>query len=66
MFAAIGLGEAFGTRWFGCGLTDVAAATSLPDTLISVAGARIDEPAVSLGNVPPIQSVMGEARAETP
>jgi cation:H+ antiporter len=32
-------------------MTVVAAATSLPDALISVAAARIDEPAVSLGNV---------------
>ncbi|CAI50480.1 homolog to sodium/calcium antiporter [Natronomonas pharaonis DSM 2160] len=49
--AAIGLGEAFGTPSFLWGLTVVAAATSLPDALISVAAARIDEPAVSLGNV---------------
>lgn len=51
VFAAIGLGDAFGTPSFLWGLTVVAAATSLPDALISVAAARIDEPAVSLGNV---------------
>jgi cation:H+ antiporter len=51
VFAAVGLGNAFGTPSFLWGLTVVAAATSLPDTLISVAAARIDEPAVSLGNV---------------
>lgn len=51
VFAAVGLGEAFGTPSFLWGMTVVAAATSLPDSLISVAAARIDEPAVSLGNV---------------
>ena len=51
VFAAIGLGEAFDTPSFLWGLTVVAAATSLPDTFISIAAARIDEPAVSLGNV---------------
>jgi len=51
LFAAIGLGDAFGTPSFLWGMTVVAAATSLPDALISVAAARIDEPAVSLGNV---------------
>ena len=51
VFAAVGLGEAFGTPSFLWGLTVVAAATSLPDALISVTAARIDEPAVSLGNV---------------
>ncbi|MFO7926721.1 sodium:calcium antiporter [Natronomonas sp.] len=51
VFSAIGLGDAFGTPSFLWGLTVVAAATSLPDALISVAAARIDEPAVSLGNV---------------
>jgi cation:H+ antiporter len=51
VFAAVGLGEAFGTPSFLWGLTVVAAASSLPDTFISVAAARIDEPAVSLGNV---------------
>jgi cation:H+ antiporter len=49
--AAIGLGDAFGTPSFLWGLTVIAAATSLPDALISVAAARIDEPSVSLGNV---------------
>ena len=51
VFAAIELGDAFGTPSFLWGLTVVAAATSLPDALISVAAARIDEPAVSLGTV---------------
>ena len=51
LFAAIGLGDVFGTPSFLWGMTVVAAATSLPDALISVAAARIDEPAVSLGNV---------------
>lgn len=51
VYSAVGLGEAFGTPAFLWGLTVVAAATSLPDALISVAAARIDEPAVSLGNV---------------
>jgi cation:H+ antiporter len=51
VFAAIGLGEAFGTPSFLWGLTVVAAASSLPDAFISIAAARIDEPAVSLGNV---------------
>ncbi len=51
VFAAIELGNAFDTPSFLWGLTVVAAATSLPDALISVAAARIDEPAVSLGNV---------------
>lgn len=51
VFAAVGLGDAFGTPSFLWGLTVVAAATSLPDALISVAAARIGEPAVSLGNV---------------
>ncbi len=51
VYSAIGLGETFGTPSFLWGLTVVAAATSLPDALISVAAARIDEPAVSLGNV---------------
>lgn len=51
IFSAIGLGDAFGTPSFLWGLTVVAAATSLPDALISVSAARIDEAAVSLGNV---------------
>ena len=51
VFAAVGLGNIFGTPSFLWGMTVVAAATSLPDTFISVAAARIDEPAVSLGNV---------------
>jgi cation:H+ antiporter len=51
VFAAVGLGELFGTPSFLWGMTVVAAATSLPDTIISVAAARLDEPAVSLGNV---------------
>lgn len=51
VFSAVGLGDVFGTPPFLWGLTVVAAATSLPDALISVAAARVDEPAVSLGNV---------------
>ena len=51
VYAAIGLGEVFETPSFLWGLTVIAAATSLPDALISLAAARIDEPAVSLGNV---------------
>lgn len=51
VFAAVGLGEIFGTPSFLWGLTVVAAASSLPDAFISVAAARLDEPAVSLGNV---------------
>ena len=51
VFAAVGLGETFGTPSFLWGLTVVAAASSLPDAFISVAAARLDEPAVSLGNV---------------
>lgn len=51
VWSAVGLGDAFGTPSFLWGLTVIAAATSLPDALISVAAARIDEPAVSLGNV---------------
>ncbi|QLD87291.1 sodium:calcium antiporter [Natronomonas halophila] len=51
VWSAVGLGDAFGTPSFLWGLTVVAAATSLPDALISVAAARLDEPAVSLGNV---------------
>jgi cation:H+ antiporter len=51
VWAAVGLGDAFGTPSFLWGLTVLAAATSLPDALISVAAARLDEPAVSLGNV---------------
>ena len=51
VYSAIGLGAIFETPSFLWGLTVVAAATSLPDALISVAAARLDEPAVSLGNV---------------
>ena len=51
VFSAVGLGEIFETPSFLWGLTVVAAATSLPDALISISAARIDEPAVSLGNV---------------
>lgn len=51
VFAAVGFGEIFGTPSFLWGLTVVAAASSLPDAFISVAAARLDEPAVSLGNV---------------
>ncbi|MES3516196.1 MAG: sodium:calcium antiporter [Natronomonas sp.] len=51
VFAAVSLGEQFGTPSFLWGLTVVAAATSLPDSLISVRAARGDEASVSLGNV---------------
>ena len=51
VYSAVGLGDAFGTPSFLWGLTIVAAATSLPDALISITAARVDEPAVSLGNV---------------
>jgi len=51
VYSAVELGEAFGTPSFLWGLTIVAAATSLPDALISITAARVDEPAVSLGNV---------------
>jgi cation:H+ antiporter len=45
------LGHAFGIPEFLAGMTIVAAATSLPDTLVSVRSARDDNSATSLGNV---------------
>ncbi|MFC5279462.1 sodium:calcium antiporter [Halorubrum rubrum] len=45
------LGHAFGIPEFLAGVTIVAAATSLPDTLVSVRSARDDNSATSLGNV---------------
>lgn len=51
IYSAIGLGDVFGTPAFLWGLTVVAAATSLPDALISISAARLDEADVSLGNV---------------
>lgn len=51
VYAAVNFGAAFQTPSFLWGLTIVAAATSLPDAFISISAARINEPAVSLGNV---------------
>ncbi|MEF8863332.1 MAG: sodium:calcium antiporter [Haloarculaceae archaeon] len=45
------LGHTFGIPEFLAGVTVVAAATSLPDTLVSVRTARDDRGATSLGNV---------------
>jgi cation:H+ antiporter len=45
------LGVTFGVPEFLAGVTVVAAATSLPDTLVSVRTAREDRAATSLGNV---------------
>jgi len=45
------LGHTFGVPEFLAGITVVAAATSLPDTLVSVRSARDDRGATSLGNV---------------
>jgi cation:H+ antiporter len=45
------LGTTFGVPEFLAGVTVVAAATSLPDTLVSVRSARDDRGATSLGNV---------------
>ncbi|MFB6303682.1 MAG: sodium:calcium antiporter [Haloferacaceae archaeon] len=45
------LGHAFGVPDFLAGVTVVAAATSLPDTLVSVRSARDERGATSLGNV---------------
>ncbi|RAW45781.1 sodium:calcium antiporter [Halorubrum sp. 48-1-W] len=45
------LGHTFGIPEFLAGITIVAAATSLPDTLVSVRSARDDNSATSLGNV---------------
>ena len=45
------LGATFGIPDFLAGVTIIAAATSLPDTLVSVRSARDDNSATSLGNV---------------
>ncbi|MDY6764958.1 MAG: sodium:calcium antiporter, partial [Halobacteria archaeon] len=45
------LGHTFGIPEFLAGITIIAAATSLPDTLVSVRSARDDRGATSLGNV---------------
>jgi len=49
--AALDFGAAFGTAPFLWGLTVIAAATSLPDTLVSVRAAADDEDVTSLTNV---------------
>jgi cation:H+ antiporter len=49
--AALSLGEFFGTPSFLWGLTVIAAATSLPDTFVSVRAARDDDSVTSLTNV---------------
>ena len=49
--AAIGLGDMLGTPSFIWGATVVAAATSIPDTMISIRVAREGRTEVSLGNV---------------
>ncbi|GAB6861519.1 sodium:calcium antiporter [Haloplanus litoreus] len=49
--AALSLGEFFGTPPFLWGLTVIAAATSLPDTFVSVRAARDDDSITSLTNV---------------
>jgi cation:H+ antiporter len=45
------LGTTFGVPEFLAGVTVIAAATSLPDTLVSVRTAKADEAVTSLGNV---------------
>ncbi|WP_149782858.1 sodium:calcium antiporter [Halorubrum aquaticum] len=45
------LGHTFGIPEFLAGMTIIAAATSLPDTLVSVRSAKDDNSATSLGNV---------------
>ena len=45
------LGQTFGISEFLAGMTIIAAATSLPDTLVSVRSARDGNSAISLGNV---------------
>ncbi|AUV83049.1 sodium:calcium antiporter [Salinigranum rubrum] len=49
--AAVGFGELFDTSAFLWGLTVVAAGTSIPDTFVSVAAARVGNASVSLANV---------------
>ncbi|WP_311172807.1 sodium:calcium antiporter [Halobellus ordinarius] len=49
--AALSFGETFGTPSFLWGLTVIAAATSLPDALVSIRAAQQDEDVTSLTNV---------------
>ncbi len=49
--AAIGFGEVFGTPSFLWGITVIAAATSIPDTFVSVRAARRGKAVTSLANV---------------
>jgi cation:H+ antiporter len=49
--AAVGFGDLFGTSTFLWGLTVVAAGTSIPDTFVSIAAARVGNSSVSLANV---------------
>jgi cation:H+ antiporter len=49
--AAVGFGDLFGTSTFLWGLTVVAAGTSIPDTFVSVAAARVGNASLSLANV---------------
>jgi cation:H+ antiporter len=49
--AAVGFGDLFGTSTFLWGLTVVAAGTSIPDTFVSIAAARVGNASVSLANV---------------
>ncbi len=49
--AAIGFGDLFGTPSFLWGLTVIAAATSLPDAIVSVRAARDERAGTSLANV---------------
>jgi len=49
--AALSFGEIFGTLSFLWGLTVIAAATSLPDAIVSVRAARNDEDVTSITNV---------------
>ncbi len=48
---AIGLGDALGTESFVWGLTIVAAATSLPDAVVSVTASRRENDVTSIANV---------------
>lgn len=48
---AIGFGDAFATPSFFWGLTVIAAATSLPDTFVSIVAARRDNDVTSIANV---------------
>lgn len=51
LWAAIGLGDLFGTPSFLWGLTVLAAVTSVPDLFVSLRAARRNEGTVSLANV---------------